>query len=225
VTQRNSVPIQIAILGGAPVVGRALELALGSVGYDVRFLHRPLADEPAELLGGVELVLLGPRLRAGDREAFVNFVRSSPAKARIPVLELVTAPYGARAGQENGADPVTWPPARHRWVQARHQVGTRLQLRRALRHRRHHSRRRQGCGPHDAQRHPHRQRQGHPPRWQKVLGRLRLLVPSCGRKGRRAMGREGRSEPARATWSHPHARRVVGSQSYIDYPNFRELAF
>jgi hypothetical protein len=82
-----------------------LELALGSVGLDVRWLQRSLADEPAELLGGVELVLLGPRLSAGDREAFVNFVRSSPAKAGIPVLELVTAPYGARAGQENGVDP------------------------------------------------------------------------------------------------------------------------
>jgi hypothetical protein len=72
VTQRNSVPIEIAILGGDPVVGRALELALGSVGYDVRCLHRPLAHEPAELLGGTKLVLLEPRLSAEEREAFVR---------------------------------------------------------------------------------------------------------------------------------------------------------
>lgn len=107
--QRNPAPIEVAILSGAPMVCRVLELALGRVGYDVRFLHRPLADEPAELLDGTKLIFLGPRLRTEEREAFVSFVRSSRAKAGIPILELVTAPYRARVGQENGVDPVVWP--------------------------------------------------------------------------------------------------------------------
>ena len=38
-------------------------------------------------------------------------------------------------------------------------------------------------------------------------------------------GREGRSEPTTATWSHPRAWRVVGSQPYIAYPNFRQKLF
>jgi hypothetical protein len=53
--------------------------------------------------------------------------------------------------------------ARPRWVQARHRVGTRHQPRHSLRHRRHHRRRRQGCGPHDRERHPNRPNQGYPP--------------------------------------------------------------
>src|SRR5918995_45883 len=46
-------------------------------------------------------------------------------------------------------------PAWHLWVQARHGVGTHLQLRRSLRHRGHHSRGREGGGSHDPEGHPH----------------------------------------------------------------------
>jgi hypothetical protein len=75
------------------VAGRALELTLGSVGYDVRFLHRPLAHEPAELLGGTKLVLLEPRSSAEEREAFVRYMgfREHPS-----LLKNSFVPYSAR---------------------------------------------------------------------------------------------------------------------------------
>ena len=49
----------VAILGGNPLVGRALELLLESAGYKVRLLEEPEAFEDPDLLAGVDVLLLG----------------------------------------------------------------------------------------------------------------------------------------------------------------------
>ncbi len=111
VPRYNSAPIEVAIFGGDALVGRTLELRLRDVGYRARFLDESLsADEPAELLGGAKLVLLGPRLSARCREAFLSGIRSAPATAGLPVLELVvTSLNGARDGREEAVGLVRWP--------------------------------------------------------------------------------------------------------------------
>jgi hypothetical protein len=54
--QRKSGPIEIAILGGDLLVGRALAVALRGLGYDARFLHGSLSGEQADLPEEVGLV-------------------------------------------------------------------------------------------------------------------------------------------------------------------------
>jgi hypothetical protein len=111
VTRYDSTPIEVAIFGGDPLVGRVLQLRLRDVGYRARFLDESLtADEPAELLGGAKLVLLGPRLSARCREAFLRGIRSAPATAGLPILELaVRSLNGARDGREEAVGLVRWP--------------------------------------------------------------------------------------------------------------------
>ena len=97
---------EIAIFGGDPLVGGALELALRDAGYGARFLDPTLADEPAELLNGDRLVLLGPRLGAEAKQALLSAMRSMPGKAEVPVLELVAASDGPAQGP---VIRVAWP--------------------------------------------------------------------------------------------------------------------
>lgn len=80
----------IAILGGNAVVGRALEVLLRSVGYEVRlWLEDPEAyDGPEELLEGVDVLLLGPGLDAAEerREKYLRDVKGVLETAAIAVL-------------------------------------------------------------------------------------------------------------------------------------------
>jgi hypothetical protein len=87
-------------------VGGALELALLNAGYGARFLDPTLADEPAELLNGDRLVLLGLRLGAQAKKALLLGMRSVPQKAEVPVLELVAALDGPAEGP---VIRVAWP--------------------------------------------------------------------------------------------------------------------
>ncbi len=87
-------------------MGGALELALRNAGYRARFLDPTLADEPAGLLNGDKLVLLGPRLGAEDKKALLLGMRSIPGKAQVPVLELVAALDGLAEGP---VVRVAWP--------------------------------------------------------------------------------------------------------------------
>ena len=81
---------EVAIFCGDPVVGGTLELVLCGAGYRARFLDPSPADEPAALLNGHGLVLLGPRLDARVKEALLLGIRSRPGKkARVTVVELV----------------------------------------------------------------------------------------------------------------------------------------
>ena len=45
--------ITVAILSGNPLIGRVLELLLGSVGYEVRLLQETKASEVKDLLEGI----------------------------------------------------------------------------------------------------------------------------------------------------------------------------
>ena len=107
----DSAPIEVAIFGGDPLVGRTLKLRLRDVGYRAWFLEESLADEPAELLGDTKLVLLGARLSVRCREVFLRRLRSSPATAGLPILELVvTSLDGAQEdGREEAVGLVRWP--------------------------------------------------------------------------------------------------------------------
>lgn len=83
-----------------------MELLLRSAGYDARLLVTPVVHEQNGLLHGVQLLLLTPTLSVKYREDFLNSMRSIPATAKVPVLELITALNGAQTEQE---DQVLWP--------------------------------------------------------------------------------------------------------------------
>ena len=99
-------PNTIAILARDAVAGQALELLLQSAGYNTRLVAETVKDKPAEALDGVELLLLAPTLNAKRRENFLKSMRSMPATAKIPALELITSLNGAQAEQEG---QVLWP--------------------------------------------------------------------------------------------------------------------
>lgn len=109
-SQYDSAPIEVAIFGGDPVVGQALKLRLRDIGYRARFLDESFADEPAELLGGAKLVLLGPRLSTRRREVFLRGMKNAPATVGMPILELVvTSLDRAQDGREEAVSLIRWP--------------------------------------------------------------------------------------------------------------------
>ncbi len=96
----------VAILGGNPLVGRALELLLGSAGYEVRLLEEPGAFEDRDLLAGVDVLLLGRGVSDERREKFLGAMASTLETATIPVLALSPGPEGALAAEDR---LVPWP--------------------------------------------------------------------------------------------------------------------
>ncbi len=97
---------KVLVLGEDRVVGRALELLLRSVDYDVGFFHASFADELVGL-DGVGLVLLCPGLSHKYREPLLALVEGAPTAAtEVPVLELTDTPKGARAGSRHF---LPWP--------------------------------------------------------------------------------------------------------------------
>jgi hypothetical protein len=107
----ESGPIKIAIVGGDLLVGRSLEVALQSSGYDAHFLNGSLTDdEPTELLDEVGIVIFAPRMSTKRRRSFLSRVRSTLATVRVPVLELVTtASVASQNGREELVGLVPWP--------------------------------------------------------------------------------------------------------------------
>ena len=90
--QHHREPTTIAILGADTVVGRALCALLESSGYKTRPLDSYPTGVIDELLEGADLLLLAPRLDAGVRKAFLGaMAKSTPQKARMPVIALSTA--------------------------------------------------------------------------------------------------------------------------------------
>jgi hypothetical protein len=96
----------VAILGGNPLVGRALELLLESAGYGVRLLEEPEAFEDPDLLAGVDVLLLGRGVSDERREEFLGAMASTLETATIPVLALSPGPAGALAAEDR---LVPWP--------------------------------------------------------------------------------------------------------------------
>jgi DNA-binding response OmpR family regulator len=98
--------ITVAILSGNPLVGRVLELLLGSAGYEVRLLEEPEAFEVADLLAGVDVLLLDRGVSDERRVDFLGAMASKLETASIPVLALSPGPEGALAAEDR---LVPWP--------------------------------------------------------------------------------------------------------------------
>jgi hypothetical protein len=98
----------VVVLGEDRVVGRALELLLWSTNWNVRFLTEPPSDE-AGLLKVIRLLLLAPGLSAERRRAIVTDIRSMPATARVPILQLGYEPDGLEEPQGELDRLVPWP--------------------------------------------------------------------------------------------------------------------
>lgn len=107
---RGPASATVIVVGGDAVVGQALELLLRGADYGVRFLpERSLIRVPPAggALDGARLLLLAPKLSAEGREGVLAWVRASSAAKKIPVLELVDDPDGARDG--SGRCFLPWP--------------------------------------------------------------------------------------------------------------------
>jgi len=115
VSYPNPSSTTVAIVGGDPLVGYALELMLLSAGYGARFMRGSSIEVEANPFDRAHLVLIGPRSNDADRKALLNHLHSSSVtekspKARIPVLELVAAPNGVRVeGEGLATRRILWP--------------------------------------------------------------------------------------------------------------------
>ena len=98
-------PPTVAILGGNPVVGRALEYLLESSDYGTRFFSEYL-DESAELPGGVRVALVMPALSPDRNDALVTRLRGASGTMFLPIIELVTSPNGHHGAHRI---QVSWP--------------------------------------------------------------------------------------------------------------------
>ena len=102
-------PPTIAILGADTTVGRALSLLLEGSGYETAPLDSYPTGIVDELLDGADLLLLAPRLDEGVREAFLGaMAKSTPQKARMPVIALSTA-IEEGLPEKEGVISVPWP--------------------------------------------------------------------------------------------------------------------
>ena len=95
----------IAILG-ITVVSRVLEILLRGVGYEVRLLEESDGYEVEDLLGGVDILLLGRGLGDDRREEFLRAVSSTLQTATIPVLSLSPSHNGTLFKEDR---LVPWP--------------------------------------------------------------------------------------------------------------------
>ena len=98
----------VAILGSDTVVGRTLSLLLEGSGYQTTLLASYPTGIVDDLLEGVDLLLLTPRLDRGVRDAFLGAMgKSSPQRADMPVIALTTAVE--ESPQDEGVQSVPWP--------------------------------------------------------------------------------------------------------------------
>lgn len=98
--------IKVAIVGGDPIIGEALEVLLQAAGYRARFLSEPGTDELGELLADYQLLVVAPVLSAERRRALLNVVSSPATSVKIPVLELLPADAEQRL---RGGHVLLWP--------------------------------------------------------------------------------------------------------------------
>ncbi len=98
---------RVAIIGGDPVVGEALEALLQAAGYRTRFLPESVIDELlGDLLADSQLLLVAPVLSARRRKALLKMMLSPTAPVNIPILELLPANGGRHL---QGEHIVLWP--------------------------------------------------------------------------------------------------------------------
>ena len=98
-------PATVAILGGNPVIGKALESLLRSADYVAQFFSEYPEDD-AEPLGDASVALVLPAVSSRHQESLIALIRNTPSTTNLPVIELITTP------NENGDGQVTrvpWP--------------------------------------------------------------------------------------------------------------------
>ena len=106
--QPNRPATIIAILGADTVVGSALSALLEGSGYRIIPIDAHPTGVVDELLEGVDLLLLAPRLDEDAREAFLGAMgKSVPQRASMPVIALTTAVEEAPTG--GATRTVPWP--------------------------------------------------------------------------------------------------------------------
>ena len=98
----------IAVLGGEPIVARALEVLLTSAGYDARVVGDLGNGDPGQALDGARLLLLAPTVEAGMPGTLAYEIKALAILAKLPVLTLVTT-TSEHPQQEDGAYYVPWP--------------------------------------------------------------------------------------------------------------------
>ena len=98
-------PPTVAILGGNPVVGKALESLLESTDYGARYFPENLA-ESAELPGGVRVALVMPALSNQRSDALITRLLDTSGPDCPPIIELITTPNGHHNGHRIY---VSWP--------------------------------------------------------------------------------------------------------------------
>ncbi len=99
----------IAILGGNPVVANALALLLEGEGYTTKVIGEYPTEDAAELLEGVDVLLLYNGLSNGTRQKFLSFLRSSPKTAQMVVLRLSSDLKEELVPAEDEYTAVAWP--------------------------------------------------------------------------------------------------------------------
>jgi hypothetical protein len=97
---------KVAILGGDPVMGEALEVLLQGAGYLARFLSEPDVAQLSALLADSQLLLIAPVVSAERRRVLLDVI-TRPDMGRIPILELLPANGGERSVQ--GRPILPWP--------------------------------------------------------------------------------------------------------------------
>jgi hypothetical protein len=84
-------PTTIAILGGDPVIGKALESLLASAEHSARYFSEyPEGD--AEPLEGARVALILPAPSGKRQEALKAQIKNTPSTMNLPVIELTTTP-------------------------------------------------------------------------------------------------------------------------------------
>jgi len=96
-------PATIAILGGNPVIGRALESLLVSAGYVARYFSEYPQGE-AEPLGGARVALVLPASSSKRREALLHLISTTASTTNLPVIELTTTP-----NEDGHGTRLPWP--------------------------------------------------------------------------------------------------------------------
>jgi hypothetical protein len=97
---------KVAIIGGDPVVGEALEVLLQTAGYRARFLSEPGADKLGEMLADSQLLVVAPTLSVEHRKAVLEIMLSPQTPVNIPVLQLLPANGGQHL---QGEHVLLWP--------------------------------------------------------------------------------------------------------------------
>lgn len=97
----DNIPPTVAVLGGDPVVGKAIEAMLLGAGYEALSFAVPPMNGSRHLLDGARVWLLAPGISATERKAFLD------GRAETPVVELVTILEDVLDNDRSGRLP--WP--------------------------------------------------------------------------------------------------------------------